>query len=70
MCDRLRTRYLVYKMHLSASTTSSGFIYDCSFPQCEICTKMQHYTGDEEMDKWLEKWVDEIMENWNDEVIS
>jgi len=22
------------------------------------------------MDKWLEDWVDEIMENWNDEVIS
>jgi len=31
---------------------------------------MQYYTGDGEMDKWLEEWVDEIMENWNDEVIS
>jgi len=31
---------------------------------------VQYYTGVEEMDKWLEDWIDEIMENWNDEVIS
>jgi len=31
---------------------------------------VQYYTGDEGMDKWLENWVDEIMEKWNDEVIS
>ena len=60
----------MYKMHLSASTTSNCLIYEWLVAQCENCTEMRNYTGVEKMDKWLENWVEEIMKNWEEEVIA
>ncbi len=37
--------------------------------QCENCTELQYYTGEEKMDAWLEDWVEELMKNWKDEVV-
>lgn len=38
--------------------------------RCENCTELQNDTGGIGMDTWLENWVDEMMQNWAEEVIA